>query len=159
MDEEYGGGGRWLRPGRPGDVEAVAEPRAVVTRADPERLGRYDAHRVRQRLRDGFPPAHTSVIEAGGGTAGCVALRPDPAGGLRPERFHLDPALQGRGLGTAVLGRPLERSDAAGETVRLAVLRGSAARRLYARAGSVPEAEDGVDVFMVRTPAPPGLPR
>ncbi|WP_229851557.1 GNAT family N-acetyltransferase [Streptomyces roseolus] len=104
-------------------------------RADLERLGRYDAHRVRQRPRDGFSPAYTSVVEAGGGTAGRVTLRPDPAGGLRPEHFSLDPALRGRGLGTAVLGHLLER------------------------AGFVREAEDGVDVFMVRTPAPPELPR
>ncbi len=160
MDEGYEGEGWRLRPGRPEDVEAVAELRAVVLRADLERLGRYDPHRVRQRLRDGFSPAYTSVVETGGGPVGCVTLRPDSAGGLHLEHFYLDPALQGRGLGTAVLGRLLERADAAGETVRLAVLRGSVARRLYERAGFVTEAEaeDGVDVFMVRRPRPPATP-
>lgn len=46
-----------IRPASVSDVEAVAGLRAAVLRADLERLGRYDAQRVRQRLRDGFDPA------------------------------------------------------------------------------------------------------
>ncbi|MEU2658485.1 GNAT family N-acetyltransferase [Streptomyces sp. NPDC007325] len=145
-----------LRPGRAEDVEAVAELRAVVMRPDLERLGRYDPHRVRQRLRDGFSPAYTSIVETrDGALAGCVTLRPDSGGdGLHLEHFYLAPDLQGGGLGTAVLARLLARADAADAVVRLAVLRGSAARRLYERAGFTVEAEDGVDVFMLRRPAP-----
>ncbi|WP_242454412.1 GNAT family N-acetyltransferase [Bailinhaonella thermotolerans] len=129
----------------------MAELRAVVLRADLERLGRYDPHRVRQRFRDGFEPAHTWVIEVDGGPAGSVALRPeDDCRWL--EHFYLDPGLQGRGIGTAVLGELLERCDREGVTVRLNVLQGSAARRLYERHGFTLETEDEVDVFMVRHP-------
>nr|SBO91204.1 acetyltransferase [Nonomuraea gerenzanensis] len=134
------------------DVDAVAELRAVVMRADLERLGRYDEHRVRQRLRDGFHPAHTWTIEVDGAFAGCVALRPAP-GAYWLEHFYLDPRVQGRGIGTAVLGRLLERCDQEGAEVRLQVLRGSPARRLYERHGFTRESEDEVDVFMVRAPA------
>ncbi len=57
---------KWeCRPASAADVEAVGELRAVVLRPDLERLGRYDGQRVRQRLRDGFAPAHTWVIEVG----------------------------------------------------------------------------------------------
>ncbi|MFJ5773408.1 GNAT family N-acetyltransferase [Streptomyces sp. NPDC093094] len=141
-----------MRPATAADVEAVAELRAVVMRPDLERLGRYDDHRVRQRLRDGFEPAHTWTIEAAGAFAGCVALR--PAGDAHwLEHFYLDPALHGRGVGTAVLHTLLDRCDRAGTRVRLNVLSGSAARRLYERAGFVTESEDPVDVFMVREPA------
>jgi hypothetical protein len=56
---------RKLRPASPADVEAVAELRAVALRADLERLGRYNDQRVRQRLRDGFVPAHTAECVAG----------------------------------------------------------------------------------------------
>ncbi|MFF7984461.1 GNAT family N-acetyltransferase [Streptomyces sp. NPDC007901] len=144
--------GDWeMRPASVADVEAVAELRAVVLRADLERLGRYDPRRVRQRLRDGFDAAHTWVIEVGGGFAGCVALR--PAGDAHwLEHFYLDPAVQGAGVGSAVLRELLERCDRDGVVVRLNVLRGSAARRLYERHGFTVEAEDAVDVFMVRTP-------
>ena len=140
-----------LRPASTADVEAVAELRAVVLRADLERLGRYDERRVRQRLRDGFAPAYTWVIEVDGAFAGCVALR--PAGGVHwLEHFYLAPHVQGCGVGAAVLRGLLERCDREGTVVRLNVLRGSAARRLYERHGFTVESQDPVDVFMVRAP-------
>ncbi|KUM80263.1 GNAT family N-acetyltransferase [Streptomyces curacoi] len=147
-----------IRPAVASDVEAVAELRAVVLRADLERLGRYDDRRVRQRLRDGFDPAHTWVIEVGGTFAGCVALR--PAGDAHwLEHFYLAPRHQGGGIGSGVLRELLERCDRGGVPVRLNVLQGSAARRLYERHGFTVETEDPVDVFMVRGTSRPAGPR
>jgi GNAT superfamily N-acetyltransferase len=141
-----------MRPASMSDVEAVVELRAVVMRADLERLGRYDKQRVRQRLRDRFDPAHTWVIEVGGAFAGCVALRPaEDAHWL--EHFYLTRHLQGSGIGSGVLRELLERCDSRGVLVRLNVLQGSPARRLYERHGFTVETEDPVDVFMVRKPA------
>lgn len=140
-----------IRPARPADVEAIAELRAVVMRPDLERLGRYDEHRVRQRLRDGFSPRHTSIIMSDGTFAGSVTLRPS-GGGHWLEHFYLTPGLQGRGLGSAVLRTLLTRTDASGDLVRLNVLRGSPARRLYERHGFTVETQDAVDVFMLRRP-------
>ncbi|MGW3586329.1 GNAT family N-acetyltransferase [Streptomyces rubiginosohelvolus] len=142
-----------LRQGVPEDVEAIAELRAEAMRPDLERLGRYDEHRVRQRLRDAYTPEHTSVIEAAGSFAGCVALRPAEAGWWL-EHFYLSPALQGRGIGSAVLRGVLDRADAERIPVRLDVLQGSPARRLYERHGFTLEREDAVDVFLVRNPTP-----
>lgn len=147
-----------IRPASAADVEAVAELRAEVLRADLERLGRYDPRRVRQRLRDGFEPACTWVIEVGGAFAGCVALRPDADAGCHwLEHFYLDARLQGGGIGSGVLRELLERCDRDGgvPVVRLNVLQGSPARRLYERYGFVVESEDAVDVFMVREAAVP----
>jgi GNAT superfamily N-acetyltransferase len=138
-----------IRPALATDVEPIAELRAVVMRPDLERLGRYDAHRVRQRFRDSFDPAHTWVIEVSATFAGCVALRP-AADAHWLEHFYLAPHLQGTGIGTAVLDTLLTRCDHAGIPVRLNVLRGSPARRLYERHGFRLETEDPVDVFMVR---------
>ncbi|MFG2117779.1 GNAT family N-acetyltransferase [Streptomyces sp. NPDC048710] len=141
-----------IRPASMADVEPLAELRAVVMRADLERLGRYDERRVRQRLRDRFVPAHTWVIETGGAFAGCVALRPaEDAHWL--EHFYLAPRLQGSGIGGAVLRELLERCDRDGTPVRLQVLQGSPARRLYERHGFTLETEDPVDVFMLREAA------
>jgi GNAT superfamily N-acetyltransferase len=156
-------GGWTLRPALPSDVEPIAELRAVVLRDDLERLGRYDERRVRQRLRDGFLPQYTSVVLAGGPEhgaeagagepAGCVTLRPADGGGLWLEHFYLAPRLQGRGLGSAVLRSLLQRTDADGVPVRMIVLQGSAAQRLYERHGFTVEAEDPIDVRLVRPPA------
>ncbi|MEU3937488.1 GNAT family N-acetyltransferase [Streptomyces sp. NPDC029044] len=140
-----------MRPARPTDVEAIAELRAVVMRPDLERLGRYDEHRVRQRLRDGFRAQHTSVITVAGAFAGSVALRPSETGHWL-EHFYLAPALQGRGLGSAVLGTLLRRTDTSGHAIRLNVLQGSPARHLYERHGFTVERQDAVDVFMLRLP-------
>ncbi|MFG2645780.1 GNAT family N-acetyltransferase [Streptomyces sp. NPDC048370] len=140
-----------LRPGTAADVEPIAELRAAVMRPDLERLGRYDEHRVRQRLRDGYSPEHTSVVETDGSFAGCVTLRPREGGqGLYLENFYLAPEAQGQGLGTAVLRELLARADEEYLPVRLQVLQGSAARRLYEREGFAVESEDPIDVFMVR---------
>ncbi|NUS04034.1 MAG: GNAT family N-acetyltransferase, partial [Nonomuraea sp.] len=65
----------------------------------------------------------------------------------------LDPDLKGRGIGSAVLGLLMERCDREQAAVRLQVLRGSPARRLYERHGFTAETEDEVDVYMVREPA------
>ncbi|MCY1139249.1 GNAT family N-acetyltransferase [Actinoplanes sp. Pm04-4] len=139
------------RPASMADLATIAELRAVVLRADLERLGRYDEHRVRQRLRDAYEPDHTWIVEVGTEFAGCVALRPaEDAHWL--EHFYLHPENQGRGLGTAVLRWLLKRCDRDGVAVRLNVLRGSAARRLYERHGFIVESEDPVDVFMHRPP-------
>ncbi|MEU0368771.1 GNAT family N-acetyltransferase [Streptomyces sp. NPDC006283] len=140
-----------VRPAGAADVEAIAELRAVVMRPDLERLGRFDEHRVRQRLRDSFSPRHTSVVLAAGAFAGCVALRPAD-GGQWLEHFYLAPEVQGRGLGSAVLRTLLDRTDTDGSPVRLNVLQGSAARRLYERHGFTVETEDPIDVYMVRQP-------
>jgi GNAT superfamily N-acetyltransferase len=140
-----------LRSAEPVDLEALVELRATVMRPDLERLGRFDEHRVRQRLRDSFSPRHTSVIVADGALAGCVTVRPAEDGRLL-EHFLLAPGVQGRGLGSAVLRTLLRQIDADGVIVRLNVLQGSAARRLYERHGFTVEAQDPVDVHMVRRP-------
>ncbi|MET9384859.1 GNAT family N-acetyltransferase [Streptomyces sp. NPDC002928] len=145
------GTGWALRSAAAADLEALVELRATVMRADLERLGRYDEHRVRQRLRDSFSEQYTSIIMVDREIAGCVTVRP-AEGRQWLEHFYLAPHHQGRGLGSAVLRTVLGRTDAQGMTVGLNVLQGSAARRLYERHGFVVEAQDPVDVFMVRPP-------
>jgi GNAT superfamily N-acetyltransferase len=149
-----------LRPATVADLEDLAELRAVVMRPDLERLGRYDPHRVRQRLRDAYTPEHTRIIEVGGELAGSITLRPadtpdphaDPGSDQGTgvewlEHFYLAPRHQGRGVGSAVLRSVLEQTDTA---IWLNVLQGSPAPKLYERHGFVVASEDPVDVFMVR---------
>ncbi|TDO62748.1 putative N-acetyltransferase YhbS [Kribbella sp. VKM Ac-2571] len=139
---------RWnLRPATANDLEDLVELRAVAMRPDLERLGRYDDHRVRQRLRDAYTPEHTRIIEVDGEFAGSISMRPAEDRQWL-EHFYLAPHHQGRGVGSAVLRSVLDEAD--GATVALNVLQGSPARKLYERHGFVIETEDPVDVFMVR---------
>ncbi|MGK9147455.1 GNAT family N-acetyltransferase [Plantibacter flavus] len=136
-----------LRPATADDATWMAELRAVVMRADLERLGRFDETRVRQRFLDAYRPELTSVIEVDGVASGLVAVRPE-LDAQWIEHFYLSPAHQGRGLGTSILARVLtDRAD--DRPFRLNVLQGSAARRLYERHGFTLESEDEVDVWMV----------
>ena len=140
-----------LRPATAADVETIADLRAVVMRPDLERLGRFNEDRVRQWFREAFDPAHTQVITVDGTFAGCFTMRPD--GDERwLEHFLLVPEVQGNGVGTAVLRTVLERCDGDKVRVRLRVLQGSPARRLYERHGFTFASEDPVDVFLVREP-------
>jgi GNAT superfamily N-acetyltransferase len=140
-----------LRSASLADVEMIAELRAAVMRPDLERLGRFDKQRVRQRLRDSFSPQHTSIILTDDAFAGCITLRP-AEDGLWLEHFYLQPGIQGRGLGSAVLRTLLELADADGVPVRLNVLQGSTARRIYERHGFTVEDQDPIDIYMVRQP-------
>ncbi|HJD80542.1 GNAT family N-acetyltransferase [Kitasatospora aureofaciens] len=142
-----------LEPAGPAHLEPVVELKAQVMRADLERLGRWDRERSRERVRKSFSTRHTSVLLVEGAFAGCVTVRPDEQVGRHLELFYLAPHLQGRGLGTAVLRHLLADADAAGDPVRLVVLQGSAAQRLYARHGFEVVHEDPIDVTMHREPA------
>jgi len=154
METEVAQTSEWaLRAVATTDIEPLADLRAVVMRPDLERLGRYDEHRVRQRLRDSLSAQHTSIILVDGEFAGSITLRPTTDRQWL-EHFYLAPHCQGRGLGSAILRSILAQTDAQGATVGLNVLQGSAARRLYERHGFVMESEDPVDVFMARPPSP-----
>jgi GNAT superfamily N-acetyltransferase len=139
-----------LRAATADDAHWIAELRAVVLRADLERLGRFDPVRVRQRFLTAFDPAVTRVVLADGREAGSIAVRLEDEA-LWIEHFYLRPELQGRGIGSAVL-RARMASAAGDRPLRLNVLQGSRARALYERNGFVVESEDPVDVFMVRSP-------
>ena len=137
-----------LRPSAAEDVEWIADLRAIVLRDDLGRLGRYDAERVRERFRRSFVPQYTQVIVIDGVDRGSVAVRPEQDA-LWLEHFYLDPAVQGVGIGSAVLRVVLQQEDA--RPFRLNVLQGSPARRLYERFGFTLDGEDAVDVWMTRT--------
>lgn len=138
-----------LRPSVPDDVEWLVELRAEVLRTDLERLGRYDEHRVRERMRASFRPEFTRVIVVDGADAGSLTVRPDGASRWI-EHFYLASALQGRGVGGQVLSRVL--AEPWDGPTRLNVLQGSPARRLYERAGFELDSEDEIDVYMVQRP-------
>jgi len=142
-----------LRWSVPHDIDWLVELRARVLRRDLERLGRYDEHAVRDRMRRGFHPEWTRVIVVSDVDAGCITTRSD--GDVRwIEHFYLEPDVQGRGIGGEVLRTVLDEPFK-GRT-RLNVLQGSAARRLYDRHGFIVDAEDEIDVFMtLRTAAGP----
>ncbi|MDQ4212697.1 GNAT family N-acetyltransferase [Microbacterium capsulatum] len=139
-----------LRAATEDDVDAVVALKERVLRQDLEPLVGWDPERSRERVIEHFSTAHTRMILIDGVVGGTVTLRPDDEV-LWLEMFYLDAVHQGRGIGTAVLRVVLAEAEGV-RPLRLQVLVGSAARRLYERHGFVAEDEDGVDVWMRRTP-------
>ncbi|ALO66953.1 hypothetical protein AS189_11175 [Arthrobacter alpinus] len=103
----------------------MAELRAEVMRADLERLGRYDAVRVRQRFLDAFIPEHKRVIVAASQDIGLVAMHPE-TDAVWLEYFYIAPEYQGLGIGRDVLTRVMEVEQLT-KPLRLNVLQGSPA--------------------------------
>lgn len=135
-----------LRAATPDDVDDVVALKARVLRQDLERLVGWDPSRSRARVIEHFSPEHTRMILVGDALAGTITLRPD-GDDLWLEMFYVDADFQGCGIGTSVLTEVLQESD---RPMRLQVLVGSAAQRLYSRHGFVVDADDGIDVWMRR---------
>lgn len=136
-----------LRPATWEDQAWLTELRAVVMRPDLERLGRFDETRVRDWLTRSYDPSLTEIVVLDGVDVGSIALRP---AGERVwlEHFYLDPAVQGRGVGSWVLEQVLPRVEES--VVRLNILRGSRVQRLYERFGFAFADEDGIEVYLER---------
>lgn len=142
-----------LRPSVDADAAWIADLRAVALRDDLTRLGRFDEGRIRKRFLDAFAPDLTQVIVVDGADAGSIAVRADAEADVWwIEDFYLDPRMQGRGIGGAVLDRVL--AGGRGRTFRLNVLQGSPAIRLYQRADFEVDSEDAVDIFLTRKALP-----
>jgi len=137
-----------LRAAVPGDLDVVAALKERVLRRDLESLVGWDPERSRTRVAEHFSPEHTRMILVGEEVAGTITVRP-AADESWLEMFYLDERHQGRGIGSAVL-RTVLAEVPADRPLRLQVLVGSAARRLYERHGFVAEHEDGIDIWMRR---------
>lgn len=132
-----------------GDLEALADLRAAAMRDSLECVGRFDPQRARQRLRDGWAPAHTWSIEFEGSRAGFYTLRPVD-GGLKLDHLYILPAFQNLGLGGRVMQRIAAQADAARLAVHLGALRDSPSNAFYQRHGYVKTGEDPWDIYYVR---------
>jgi GNAT superfamily N-acetyltransferase len=140
-----------FRPASEADFETLLDLRIRVLRPHLERVGRFDPDRARRYFRAGYDPTHLRLILVDDAFAGCVALKPD-GDALVLEHFYLDDAVQGRGIGGAVLKLLTDEADAAGKAIRLGVLKGSPAARLYLRHGFAWTHDEPFDDYYERRP-------
>ncbi|MDP2005813.1 MAG: GNAT family N-acetyltransferase [Rubrivivax sp.] len=138
------------------DFEALHSLRLRAMRESLERLGRYDERRSRERLAEGFVPAHTQHIVVDGQRIGFLVLR-RLSHSLRLNHLYIEPAHARQGLGSAVLGWVLAQADAAQLPVELVALKGSDANRFYQRHGFVCTGEGPWDIDYLRPPVTPAL--
>lgn len=140
-----------LRPVEERDFEPLLDLSIRVLRADLERVGRFDPDRRRARMRAGFDPATLSAIEVDGRLVGCIAAVP-AADHVEIHSFYLDPAVQGRGLGTAIAVAILAAQPVL--PVRIEVLKGSSVLAFWEKQGFHIIAEQAFD-WVCERPAEP----
>ena len=136
-----------LRPVGEADFEPLLDLSIRVLRADLERVGRFDPDRRRTRMRAGFDPATLSAIEVDGRLVGCIGAVP-AADHLEVHAFYLDPAVQGRGLGAAIVAAVLAAHPSL--PARIEVLKGSSVLAFWEKQGFRVIAEQPFDWFCER---------
>ena len=141
-----------FEPANADDAEALVAIRIAAMRDSLERLGRFDPARARARFLDGFDPEHTRHLVVDGQRVGFVVVKPD-GDGLLLDHLYVLPAMQGHGIGPAVIADVLAHADARHAGVRLGALRGSDANRFYVRHGFVQVDESEWDIHYARPPA------
>jgi GNAT superfamily N-acetyltransferase len=136
-----------LRPAAEADFESLLDLSIRVMQPHLERIGRYDPARRRARLRAAFEGGGMHVIAMRGRTAGCIGIEPGPEG-VELHSLYLEPALQGQGLGAAVVAQVLASAPSA--TFRIEVLKQSPARRFWERQGFALVGEQPYDWVLAR---------
>lgn len=145
-----------LRDATAADGPWIADLRLLVLRPSLAALGRYQPERNRRFFTSAYAPQNTAVVLVHDRPVGSIALRRS-TDGTWVEHFYLAPGAQGAGLGGTLLGAVTRFADRTGEVLRLDVLVGSPARRLYERHGFSVFRSDPFDVFMERTPVVAGV--
>ncbi|WP_244103846.1 GNAT family N-acetyltransferase [Burkholderia gladioli] len=140
-----------LSPTTLDDAEALVAIRIAAMRESLEALGRFDPRRARERFLAGFTPADCRFVEADGVRAGFVLLRRQTRPWLL-DHLYIEPAMQGRGIGAAVLGAIFAEADAQAAPIRVGALRSSASNRFYQRHGFVRTDEAEWDIHYLREP-------
>ncbi len=149
-----------LRPRAEGDAglllalyAATRQAELAMTDWDDEQRRAFLAMqlRAREQHRDATRPhADLAMVTLEGTAIGQLDLHRAEA--IEVLEIALIPGLQGRGLGTALLGLVLAEADERGIPTRLHVEDGNPARRLYERLGFVAVGVTGFHVAMERPP-------
>lgn len=143
-----------LRPATAADVEWLYAVRRETMQEYVEQMfGYWDDEAQRARLAEPGDLANMQVIVADRRPAGLLHVERDRSG-IFLANIQVLPALQGRGLGTAVIRMLMSEARASGRPLRLQVLKvNTAARRLYARLGFTVTDETESHIRMVWRPA------
>ena len=140
------------RPASVDDFDFLWRLQCEAMRPNVERqFGPWDEKFQRELFDESTKPEVHEIIDFDREPIGCQWVRALPDA-LELERLQLLPGFQGRGIGTLVMQRLIEKANAAGLPVRLQVFRTSPAGRFYARLGFRALGESESHTSMERPP-------
>jgi ribosomal protein S18 acetylase RimI-like enzyme len=133
-----------LRPATAADRDFVHQLLLATSKDYVEKTWGWNAQ-IRQLVDEDFerwfnPPASGQIVRAEGHDIGYIKVA-DHDDGVLLDMVLLDPAYQGRGIGTALISEVVREAHARGEAVVLQVLKVNPSKRLYERLGFVVTAE------------------
>jgi ribosomal protein S18 acetylase RimI-like enzyme len=137
-----------MRAARVEDLDRLDD---LHTRCMREHVERHHPWRPDQ-FRATFNPLVNHVIIADGEEVGLLSRWEEPDA-IRIGNLLIEPARQGAGIGTAVLRDILAKASSRGVAVRLRVLDGNPAQKLYERLGFVLEEELESACMMIARPS------
>ena len=111
----------------------------------------WDDETQRRMFEDKFDPLRIRVIQFDGRDVGLLEFEEREADFFL-SRIEILPALQKRGIGSAVIASVMDEAVRKKKVMRLQVLRSNPARRLYERLGFDLEAETETHIRMKKEP-------
>lgn len=142
-----------LRPAAESDRAFARELHHACYRPWVEPIFGWDLERQDRFFAESWAPQERSMVELRGKAIGSFSVS-DRGSYILIADIEVHPDHQGRGVGTALLRRMLADADARCLPVRLQVLKGNPARRLYSRLGFVDVAQTDTHHIMVRAHRP-----
>jgi GNAT superfamily N-acetyltransferase len=116
-----------------------------------EAIWGWDEVLQRQLFQERFEPARMEIIESAGDAIGYISVE-------RHRRFiflsaiEVEPDFQSQGIGTCLIRDLQDEAERQGLPLRLRVLQGNPARRLYERLGFVAMGETETHIMMTWLP-------
>jgi ribosomal protein S18 acetylase RimI-like enzyme len=138
------------RPATEADVEFARGLHAACYREVViQQFGDWDPALQTEFFQQKWDAEEVEIVEFGGVPIGVVAVpwRPDH---LFVAEIQLDPAHQGRGVGTMIMDELIAAANSRRLPVRLQVLRHSRARRWYERLGFAQTGESNTHLMLER---------
>ena len=134
------------------DGEELATLRVHAMRESLELIGRFDAHRARERFLSGFSPLDTRHILEGERRVGFAVVR-NVGPELLLDHLYIHPEHQGKGIGSAVLAAVFAQADSLSKSIRVGALKESRSNEFYTRHGFVATEQSEWDNYYVRHPS------
>jgi predicted N-acetyltransferase YhbS len=136
-----------LRPSADGDYDFLWWLHGATMRTYVDAIWGWDESLQRHYFQEHFDPACTEVIEREGEAVGCISVE-------RREEclclglIEIAPDFQGQGMGTDLIRDLQDEARGRGVPLKLRVLQGNPARRLYERLGFVAAGETETHITM-----------
>ena len=136
-----------LRPATEKDYDFLWWLHGATMRDYVEAIWGWDEAVQRQFFQVRFNPARMQIVECAGEAVGYISVERREAS-IFLVAIEIAPGYQGQGIGTGLIRDLQDEAERQGVPLKLQVLQGNPARRLYEQLGFVPTGETETHIMM-----------